>query len=72
MSAALRAAALPSRRVEVGMARVPPLAAVRLNPAAVLKLAAVIGSSRKIGWLETELSRQADSARQIKPCNMEG
>ena len=45
----MAAASFPSTRVEVGMVRVAPEAAVRPSPAAVVKVAAVMGSKRTIG-----------------------
>ena len=62
------AARPPSTRVEVGTVRVAPEAAVRPRPAAVVKLAAVIGSRRKIGCEVAMDTRQMATVKAIKPC----
>ena len=63
----LAAAALPRMREEVGMVRVAPEAAVRPRPAAVVKLAAVMGSRRKTGWELVMANMQAATVSAIKP-----
>ncbi len=62
----MAAAALPRTRVEVGMVRAEPEAAVRTRPPAVVKEAADRGSSRKIGCAEAE-TRQTARVKAIKP-----
>merc|ERR1740123_2688434 len=53
-------------RVEVGMVRALPEAAVRASPPAVEKVAAVIGSIKKIGCAEAD-TRQTARVKAIKP-----
>ena len=62
------AARPPRTRVEVGTVRVAPEAAVRPRPAAVVKLAAVMGSRRKIGCEVAMDTRQMATVKAIKPC----
>ena len=62
----MAAAALPRTRVEVGMVRAEPEAAVRTRPPAVVKEAADRGSSRKIGCAEAD-TRQTARVKAIKP-----
>lgn len=57
---------MPRTRVEVGMVRAPPEAAVRTSPPAVVKEAAEIGSIRKIGCAEAD-TRQTARVKAIKP-----
>ena len=69
-SRALAAATLPRTRVEVGMVRALPEAAVRASPPAVEKVAAVIGSIKKIGCAEAD-TRQTARVKAIKPWDCE-
>ena len=67
----MSATALPRRRVEVGMVKADPEAAVRTNPPAVVKATVERGSRRNVGEgagaaVEKE-SRQAAIAKTIKP-----
>ena len=67
----MSATAFPRRRVEVGMVKAEPEAAVRTNPPAVVKAAVERGSRRNVGdgagaAVENE-SRQAAIAKTIKP-----
>ena len=67
----MSATALPRRRVEVGMVKAEPEAAVRTNPPAVVKATVDRGSRRNVGdgagaAVEKE-SRQAAIAKTIKP-----
>ena len=67
----MSATALPRRRVEVGMVKADPEAAVRTNPPAVVKATVERGSRRNVGdgagaAVEKE-SRQAAIAKTIKP-----
>merc|ERR1739845_51359 len=65
----LIATALPKRRVDVGMVRVDPEAAVKTKPPAVVNAAVEMGSGRIIGEgaaVEKEM-RQAAMARTKKP-----
>ena len=67
----MSATALPRRRVEVGMVKAEPEAAVRTNPPAVVKATVERGSRRNVGdgagaAVEKE-SRQAAIAKTIKP-----
>ena len=57
---------MPRTRVEVGMVRALPEAAVRTRPPAVVNEEAVIGSSRKIGCAEAE-TRHTARVKAIKP-----
>ena len=61
---------MPRTRVEVGMVRAPPEAAVRTSPPAVVKEAAEIGSIRKIGCAEAD-TRQTARVKAIKPWDCE-
>ena len=65
-SSALAAAALPRMRVEVGMVRAEPEAAVSTRPPAVVKVAAEMGSTKKIGCAEAD-TRQTARVKAIKP-----
>ena len=65
----MTAKALPKRRVEVGMVRADPEAAVRTRPPAVVNATVEMGSGRIRGAgaaVEKEM-RQAAMARTIKP-----
>ena len=67
----MSATALPRRRVEVGMVKADPEAAVKTNPPAVVKATVERGSRRNVGEgagaaVEKE-SRQAAIAKTIKP-----
>ena len=61
---------MPRTRVEVGMVRPAPEAAVRASPPAVVKVAVEIGSSRKIGCAEAD-TRQTARVKAIKPWDCE-
>ena len=65
--ASFLAARPPRTRAPVGMVATVPAAEVRTRPPAVVKVAAVRGSKRKIGWATVMLRRQTAKVTANKP-----
>ena len=68
--ASFLAARPPRTRAPVGMVAVAPLAAVRTRPPAVVKVAVLRGSRRKIGWATVMLTRHTARVIAKKPCGV--